>query len=425
MLGVLVILVWISCVGLVSGTWYFTENKICDPSGTNQLPFSGFKINRQYKIAGLLHPVSMHFLVLTHCDHGIVDYQKHIRTQSSSGVDWDRPFCLFKPKLGDMMTLKPEDTIANLVDNDIEVTQMIDTTNEGTSGIKSVVLNKVVGLRNLVRHVFDKTVESLTSGKSIQYTGNKSRQHYEDIIQSDPQSVMEWEARNFVCYKMARRRKYAKQKLSFYVPETFVGGLFECSISAEQKKQIFQSFSPTDFLKSVDLKCEPSLSKPISPLIAADSTQQWISNKLFNIFNPALTQTIPYLSTASPLNVRFSTSNTPDMYKDTWATKIEVNEDYDYSEADIHLISKAISTTANYLNKLLSPIDFNGLLRNHLNWADESENPSLTSHDSLISKFESVLSLDQKSNLFLSYGKSGLVHLQNLQKLWEITSLST
>ena len=51
------------------------------------------------------------------------------------------------------------------------------------------------------------------------------------------------------------------------------------------------------------------------------------------------------------------------MFKDSWATKIEVNENYVYLEADIHLISRAIALSSDLLNKLISPIDFNQLIK--------------------------------------------------------------
>ncbi|KAK6462238.1 hypothetical protein DFJ63DRAFT_151335 [Scheffersomyces coipomensis] len=411
-----------NAIKVAHATWYFQENKICDPGGSNTIPFTGFKINRQYKIAGLLHPVSMHFLVLTHCNHGKVDYSKYIRTESSSSVDWERPFCMFKPKLGDMLTLPPDDTIQNLIDKEVdEEVSKIEI--EGTKSLefKQIVLEKVQTAKKYLRHIFDMTLEKLSSGNAIQYTGKKSYSHHEDIKSADPQSTMEWESRNFACYKMARRRKYAKQKLSFYVPQTFVGGLFECLIPADKRREIFQQFSTSDFIKTLDFECDSSLSKPISPLIAADTTKQWFKNDLLNIFNPALVQTIPYLSTSTSLNIRFSSTNTPDMFGDTWATKIRVNEDYDYSEADIHVISKAVSMTANYLHKLTSPIDFNNLLKNHLNWADESENPSLTVEDSILYKLSKAISSDQKSNLFLSFGQQGIEYLTRIQEIWDTT----
>ena len=79
------------------------------------------------------------------------------------------------------------------------------------------------------------------------------------------------------------------------------------------------------------------------------------------------------------MNLRFSTSETPDMFRDSWATKIEVNENYIYREADLHLISRAIALSADLLNKLISPIDFNLLIRLY-NKASERENPNIE-HD--------------------------------------------
>ena len=73
--------------------------------------------------------------------------------------------------------------------------------------------------------------------------------------------------------------------------------------------------------------------------------------------------------------------------------KIEVNENYVYLEADIHLISRAIALSSDLLNKLISPIDFNQLIKLY-NKANERENPDME-------EFYKIL-LDSKIHLWLS-----------------------
>ena len=95
------------------------------------------------------------------------------------------------------------------------------------------------------------------------------------------------------------------------MPHTFVGGLFECILPMDLKQQIFHQFTSLDLIfQQIQIQCDPNLSRPISPLIAEDSTTQWFENKLYNIVNPGIIQTIPYLTTLTPLNLRFSTSET-------------------------------------------------------------------------------------------------------------------
>ncbi|ABN66579.2 predicted protein, partial [Scheffersomyces stipitis CBS 6054] len=397
---------------LVAPTWYWKEHKVCDPSSSNMVPSTGFKINRQYKISGLFPPFSMHFIQISHCDHGQVDYQKVKRTMSSTDIDWDKPFCMLKPKLGDVLSLPPEDTVENLLPG-----------NNGTiSGYSEIPNSRLERFGQFVRNKFDKALESLTAGKRIQYKGNIAYHHLEDIKQADPQSSFEWESRNLVCYKMARRKKYAKRDVSFYMPNTFVGGLFECPVSAQQKKTLFQQFGNEDFLKSLDFDCDSSLARPILPLIAQDSTQQWIDTNFKDFLNPSIVQTIPYLATASPWNLRFSLSNTADMNSDTWATKIDVNEQYVYSESEVHVISRAVAVSADYLNRIISPIDINKFSQRYNNWLSKSqqwENPILEEGD--MTKIMSSLSFDQRLQLIISSKtrKVAMEQIQKLQDLWD------
>lgn len=404
-------------IPLVISTWHFTNHKICHPNHPflTTLPFTGFKVTRQYKISGIILPISMHFLTLSHCDHGQVDYQKTIRIESLGHVDWDKPFCMLKPKLGEMLTLPSYDIIGNP-----EFKQEEDL--ESYLDVKSFMKQKYKKLNNLVRKKIDLKLERKTNGKSLEYTGKNKYYHNQDLLSRDPQSSLEWESRNLVCYKMARRKKYAKRRISFYMPHTFVGGLFECYVPPNIKKQIFQEFTSLDLLAHLfDFKCDPQLSRPIFPLIAEDSTSQWFENKLYNIFNPGIVQTIPYLTTLTPLNLRFSSLETSDMYKDTWATKIEVNEDYVYTEADIHLVSQAVAKLADLLNKLISPIDFNGVVKSY-NKANERENPE--SGPKFPEEFDSILKtlpFEEKLNFWFSYLDDKLTkkYLSEIEKLWD------
>lgn len=374
--------------------FYNQQHKICNPKQlTPFFPFTGFKITRQYKISGYTLPVSMHFITISHCNHGQVDYQKVIRTDSSGKIDWGKPFCMLKPKLGEMLTLPDHDTIGDPETQDYHNTE---ETDDFIIGIFGFIMYKGNKLSRLLRKKIDIQLEKLTNGKWLEYTGKNKNLHQEDLMMTkDPQASLQWESKNLVCYKMARRKKYAKRKFDFYMPQTFVGGLFECILPMDLKQQIFHQFTSLDLIfQQIQIQCDPNLSRPISPLIAEDSTTQWFENKLYNIVNPGIIQTIPYLTTLTPLNLRFSTSETPDMFKDSWATKIEVNENYVYLEADIHLISRAIALSSDLLNKLISPIDFNQLIKLY-NKANERENPDME-------EFLQDITWTQKIHLWLS-----------------------
>ncbi|EGW31490.1 uncharacterized protein SPAPADRAFT_154714 [Spathaspora passalidarum NRRL Y-27907] len=408
------------CLLILVGPWHVSSHRTCHPGRNNHgVPFTGFKITRQYKVTGGILPVSMHFLTLSHCDHGRVDYQNTIRTDWSGYVDWERPFCMLKPKLGEMLTLPVHDTVSERgrqMQDNIELDTYSDI-----PGFFNVKMRK---LRNLLRKKVDINMEKLTNGKFVEYSGKNKFFHHEDLLSSDPQSSLEWESRNLVCYKMARRKKYAKRHISFYVPYTFVGGLFECFIPPQIKREIFQKYTSADLIQQFDFKCDPQLSRPISPLIAEDSTKRWVENKLYNLLNPGIIQTIPYLTTSTPMDLRFSSLETSDMYRDTWATKIDVNEDYVYREADLHIISQAVAKSADLLNKIISPIDFNMLLKAY-NRANEREHPdakSVLEYDP--EEFEIMLSkasFDQKVGFWLSYldEKVSSWYLRKIEHFWD------
>mgnify|MGYP001436737986 CR=1 FL=1 len=416
-------------IEIIRASWYFKEPKICNPKQNGLFPFTGFKIYRQYKIEGYL-PTSLHFISITHCDHGKPDYEKQVLTRSSIDIDWNKPFCILKPDFENKRLPKPTDKVYNLYQNNNNISEenmILDNISaekplEGASmSLKSKISEVGKNLNSLLETSVDNMLEKVINGKHVQYTSKKAAEHFEDIRNSDPRSSLEWESRNLVCYKMARRKKYAKRNILFYIPYTFVGGLFECPIPDNRKKEIFSAFQSGDFLKNFDFKCDHSLAKPIAPLIAQDSTKQWIDTK-FNPLNPVLIQRIPYLSTASVFDIRFSTSDTPDMLQDTWASQIDVNEDYTYTDLELNVISQAIALSADYFHKTFRPLDLSGVFHDLvlLRSSNGIQNSHVAIRTFIISTFKK-LSLDQKINILLSSRKAeeSMLHLRKLQRTWD------
>lgn len=442
-------------VKLAAASWLSKEDKICNlRPDSGPLLYTGFKIHREYKLSWL-PPLAMHFMTLSHCDHGKVDYQKTLRTRSSADIDWERPFCMFKPDLGSRLKLKPLDTIRNIDGREkseehqgedalyrkegltnsseavpvgimspgIQRTLLTESSSQtkGSSQQNQTLKHKLAapearvatvsdrnGMWEVLKHNLDKLLQRATAGAHFQYWGERKMLHLEDMQSSNIGASLEWESRNLVCYKMARRRKYARRNFLFYMPYTFVGVLYECPVSSATKHAIFQNFSNTAFLQSFDFECDQALAVPVKPLIADDSTRQWFSHKASRFSS---TQHIPYLTTASLLDVRFAASNTLDMHDDTWASKVDVNEDYNYSEADISLISETVAWCTDYLNKLLIRPSFKmsrfNSLRSH---ALESEDPLF-----------GTMEVDQRILLALQglSRSEALVHLKSIQEKWD------
>lgn len=410
------IVVFVFLVHLVFG------DKRC---GTDSLvPFTGFKIHRQYKISGLKMPATQQFITLYHCNRGEVDYEKPVKQKSINEVQWDQPFCLLKPRLGSYLPDLPEDTVQSLVpSNKTSNKSPTDVGNSSTLNSNSQMrttwlLKFSTSLKNFLRYKYDKILEKLTSQKGpLVYTGKLRDEHIKDIENSTLQASLEWESRNLVCYKLARRRKYCKRDISFYIPQTFVGALFECPLSPKQKQRFFQEFSASDTINTFKFSCDPQLAKPIAPLIADYAINQWWDTKL-NIFSPKVVHNIPYLSTANPLNMRFSLTETPDMHQDTWATRIRVNEDYDFSELDLHLVSQAMAKSADYIYKLFKPIDFSKLFKQNELENYKVQGKPIADTDLIINTVKRF-STDEKMALLVNLDSKYQKSINYIQTLWD------
>lgn len=394
--------------------------RFCDLKGV--LKFTGFKVHRQYRFSGF-KPKSHQYLIMSHCNHGKLEYQKAIELGSINEVDWNSSFCFLKPQNDPW--LQKDKSVSSLVRNGDNDNGDNDSDNgDNDSEDKSLGVDKrsnISAFTNAIKLKISKFLEKITQkSKHIEYLSPPTRNHRNDINNSSLQASLEWESKNLMCLKMARRKKYARRSLTFYMPETFVGGLFDCPLLANMKADIFSNFSTKDTLKGLNFDCDSSLAKPLLPLIADYSTNQWFEPH-FNIFNPSVVQTIPFLTTANPWNLRFSISETPDMYKETWAKKIHVDEDYDFNQVDLHLISQATAMSANHLIKLLNPIDFGKLLQNNENIHNiKVAGRSITENDFFINAIKSLAN-EQKVDILLSSNpEQYLSSLKKLQDIWEM-----
>ncbi|WEJ94484.1 hypothetical protein PSN45_001970 [Yamadazyma tenuis] len=360
-----------------------------------------------------MKPSSQQFISLVHCSAGKADYQKTIKVDSITQIDWKKPFCIYKPRLGSYNPDHPHDTVRNLAAKMMPGglnTSMETQTSASTTGT-------VFGY---LRDKFDKILERVTgNNKIVQYTGERTNRHIQDIEGATLQASMEWESRNLVCYKLARRRKYSKLDLSFYVPSTFVGGLFECGVSPEQKRKMFQEFKMPNTVRSFDVECEPEISRPLMPLIADYSTNQWWDVSK-NIFSPSAFQNIPYLTTSDRFDLRFSVYGSPDTSSANWASKIRVNEDYDYSGLDPHLFSEVVASTSDFIFKALKPIDFTTLIKQNEELTNYKIAGKPIAESDLIINALKKLNLDQKMGILLSLQPSKFLEiLQRLQNKWD------
>lgn len=132
---------------------------------------------------------------------------------------------------------------------------------------------------------------------------------------------------NANCFKMARRRIFARQNVRYFVPNTFVGALFECSSESQ---------------------CWP-----YAPLIADDFSKHWLSVSPSKL---TVLQSIPYMSTPLRWDPRFAKhfgriSN----LTGPWWEGIDVDERYTGSTLHLASLWFVPDFVRKPLRKLLSP----------------------------------------------------------------------
>lgn len=366
----------------------YKEDKICDPKGSNILSFTGFKINRHFTIDGVIPKVT-NFISINHCKKGKIDYEKTLRIDSSRDVIWNKPFCILKENDESDFDKNKDRTKFNLTAFDNWKQKWLISKNR-----------EKIDLKKLFRYYWEHKLELLTEKLPIHYTSDAAKLSSKD---HDANVILKELADNVKCFKLARRKKYAKNDITYYMPNSFVGAIFECPLSQQIKTELLEGVHTLNFLKGFEFYCDESLSTPISPIIADDMTSYWSEKRIFSL-RPLLTQKIPYLSSASPFNLRFTISNTPELLEETWAKDIDVNEKYNYSDLELNYISEAVTKTANLLNKMLLPNVLYKVFGNQrkILKASDSENPNLGEKDYFLNKIKNYTSNERLDLLFLS-----------------------
>lgn len=75
---------------LIHAAFFLREDKPCDPLQTNKLPYTGFRLHRQYTLG---YPI-LHHQRLTHCDHGKVDLESFIPLDRNTDIKWGVSMCV-------------------------------------------------------------------------------------------------------------------------------------------------------------------------------------------------------------------------------------------------------------------------------------------------------------------------------------------
>ncbi|ANB14193.1 Uncharacterized protein YGL138C [Sugiyamaella lignohabitans] len=130
-----------------------------------------------------------------------------------------------------------------------------------------------------------------------------------------------------MCFRAVRYKKYARRSMNIYLPYTAVGGIFLCPGN--------------------NTVCTNENARPILPLIADRIWLQWYDFPKYR----RIVQRIPYLSTPNYVDPRYPHRQDKGA---EWASKLDINEDYEYSMADSLTISAVVNRVLDVLNNIFS-----------------------------------------------------------------------
>lgn len=340
-----VVLVFVSvCTGLNH------DQRLCSEDAL--IPFTGFKVHIQYTWE-LFFPSITKQLRFTHCRHGKVVSTAAVPVINGTDI-WSETFCFVK-----------------------EATPLQPTASGSTIRILYLLRHKVVVTTS--GHYFQLAQNKLESPNIETEAGFSSMDHVQ-------------------CYKMSRRKKYAKTGVDAFVPHSFVGGLFFCGFDPIEQNST--DFEPSEIVKPPEISCLDAISPPISALVADKTTRQWLHFRK-GILGSKFVQSIPFLKSPLMLDPRFSTSDP----RGSWSTDLRLNEDYLYSPLDLLTLTSLSQKTAKLIQSM-------------------SEAPSLRAISSLFEGQDDKRLFNTYKGLhdqhkFLIGGKQ---HASSLQRLYKILS---
>lgn len=291
--------------------------------------YTGFKVHRVYSFSNRFDQVKR-ILKMYYCKEGKVQWGASV--PQTNEVNWGRPICVY-------------------------------------GGAKPMV-EKPAGPK-IFRFLKKKQNGSSYNGTSIKY------QALRDLD-------------NFNCFKLARRKSYAQSSFSIYFPNSWIGGIYLCDVSAENKRGIIKSLD--DDLSSDGIFdnsiCNRENSIPLQPLISDSyhkhwtelTEKSWLPATLRKKFGWKIDKVVPFLYTPNvgktlfnftgdghknfnvssaietkmPWPYQFSQFIQPKNGKHLWYSEIEVQEKYTFPKSDVKksqsLIEKALRKVSGLSN---------------------------------------------------------------------------
>lgn len=335
-LGILLLYATTTCLAAL----FTREDRTCDPLRNNIWPYTGFRLHRQYSFS--LLPPFRHYMRLSHCANGRVNYEAYAPIERNTGMAWTTNMCGFTAKSSVPLMSKHE-RVAQKARLKTEAKPKGPHRLERLWATFRLLTERNSGVLNetMAAHA-----QSLAAQSLLPKPG-------------DPAPY---------CYRAVRRKKFALRDVSLYTPNTFVGGLFMCPQNEICTNENAQPVMPlhSDDLATQWFEVEPmSHSNPLYREANSGRSPQASSSKssgfaIVSRFARYITgkrhiiQRVPYFFTKSKYSRKDQSYKPPGGEWPEWAVGMDVNEDYVYSKRDVSLINRAFSQTINILARYFS-----------------------------------------------------------------------
>ncbi|XBW34772.1 hypothetical protein QEN19_000338 [Hanseniaspora menglaensis] len=323
--------------------------------------YTGYKILKVHALknglTGLYSSVSVNY-----CHEGSLSWSKEIPISHNNqyNIEWDMPICFLNPDF--------ENTFINK--------------NNTNSSIKNTkILKSIVELKSWV-------LETI----KVSQSQTKHNLTLKELALSNPNHLN--------CFKLARRKKYAHQEVNIFLPNQFIGGLFQCNLQLDQKIDIIENNLDENLNWKFNKKkqyalsiCSTNNSKPIMPLIGDKFEKYWTEyngvNKKNNTVFINISKKVPFLYTPNiiyGLNKPYEHDANSEFYNSTtlewvyswkfqmlnkikpqsdvnlgWYSEIDVNENYNYTSNDKNKLKKFTDYSFERLQNITSSSFFKEL----------------------------------------------------------------
>lgn len=369
-----------------AGSLFIKEDQVCDPMGTNIVVYTGFRFTRQYTFIppqlSVLEPLRAgsaadtttrrdpslrgrlkhktkkmplkggtirHYLRLTHCTKGRVDYEGYVSMPRNSGFVWGVDVCGFrihKKGISERAWRAAREAV-------VRTAKVVGSPWEHTK--------KAWAWVDMLRT--ERPINDTTEALAATLNAQQKKEIDKDRL-TNPRRGSEW------CYRAVRRKKYALREVSIYMPNTFVGGLFLCprSVAAGGSADC----TNRNAVPIAPLYADPALNSPFLAFeTARDANPAYGLTKLSRsrrllyhtpfamrrIVNRVAyfyTKNAVSIESLLPFNTPVETAVGVASEWPAWARSLDVNEQYTYTRGDLSSLNEAITLMGNLLQNLFS-----------------------------------------------------------------------